>query len=125
MPGAVLLRLYGGTDVGGDLTEMRGDLLARVADHDDQMLGLQFACGGEDMTHETATAELVQDLGCGRLHTGALTRCENDDGCRAVGAHGMPFGCGWGGVTSAGYRGVLWGAWVRVPTGSLSVRTRT
>ena len=91
------------------LGEMRGDLLPGVAHDHDEVLGVQLAGGGEHMPDEGAAADLVQDLGCGRLHTGALTRCENDDGCRANGAHGMPFGCGGGGVTSAGYRGVSWG----------------
>lgn len=30
----------------------------------------------------------MQDLGSLRLHAGALTRCEDDDGGRAIGAHG-------------------------------------
>ncbi|GAA0668420.1 hypothetical protein GCM10009535_55380 [Streptomyces thermocarboxydovorans] len=71
---------------------MGGHLLAGVPHHDDEMLRLELTGGGEDVTHERTAADLVQDLGCGRLHTGALTRCENDDGCRAIGAHGMPFG---------------------------------
>ncbi|EPJ40272.1 hypothetical protein STAFG_2667 [Streptomyces afghaniensis 772] len=37
----------------------------------------------------------------------------------------MPFGCGWGGVTSAGYRGVLWGVGVWGLTGGSWVRIRT
>jgi hypothetical protein len=44
--------------------------------------------GGEHMPDKGAAADVVQNLGCGRLHTGALTRCENNDGGRAVGAHG-------------------------------------
>jgi hypothetical protein len=107
--GAVLLRLHGRPYAGVDLGEVRGDLLAGVTHHDDQVLGLQRARGREHMAHQGAAAQFVQDLGCGRLHTGALTRCENDDGCRAIGAHGDALrlhGVGW---TSAGYRGVSGG----------------
>ncbi|GKQ33667.1 hypothetical protein ALMP_02180 [Streptomyces sp. A012304] len=60
-----------------------------MPDHDDQVLRVQLTGGGQDVTHEAAAADLVQNLRCGRLHTGALTRCENDDGCRANGAHGV------------------------------------
>ncbi|GAA4992445.1 hypothetical protein GCM10023257_36520 [Streptomyces hyderabadensis] len=63
-----------------------------MPDDGDQVLGVQLAGGGEHVPDQRPAAQLVQDLGCGRLHTGALTRCENDDGCRANGAHGMPFG---------------------------------
>ncbi|GAA0699267.1 hypothetical protein GCM10009536_35050 [Streptomyces thermocarboxydus] len=76
---------------------MRGHLLTGVTHDDDEMRRVQLTGGGEHMTHQGTTTDLVQDLGCGRLHTGALTRCENDDGCRAIGAHGMPFGCVGGG----------------------------
>ncbi|GAA5211521.1 hypothetical protein GCM10023323_43470 [Streptomyces thinghirensis] len=65
-----------------------------MPDDGDQVLGHQLTGGGEHVSDEGPAAQLVQDLGGGRLHTGALTRCENDDGCRANGAHGMPFGFG-------------------------------
>lgn len=105
--GAVLLGLYGRPYARVGLREMRDDLLAGVADHDDQVLGVQLARGGEHMADEGAATDVVQDLGCGRLHTGALTRCENDDGCRAIGAHGYALRLRMAGVwTSAGYRGV-------------------
>ncbi|GAA3099008.1 hypothetical protein GCM10020254_50640 [Streptomyces goshikiensis] len=67
---------------------MRGDLLAGVADDDHEVRGVELARGGHDVSDERPPADLVQDLGSGRLHAGAFTRCEYDDGCRAVGAHG-------------------------------------
>ncbi|GAA4787616.1 hypothetical protein GCM10023329_43360 [Streptomyces sanyensis] len=59
-----------------------------MADDHDELLGLQLAGGRDDMADERPPGDFVQDLGGLRLHAGALTRCENDDGCRAVGAHG-------------------------------------
>ncbi|GGT26312.1 hypothetical protein GCM10010254_53470 [Streptomyces chromofuscus] len=108
MTRAVLLRLDGGAHLGGDLGEMSGDLLPGVPDDHDEMLRLQLIGGGEHMAHQGTAADLVQDLGCGRLHTGALTRCEYDDGCRANGAHRMPFGCGRG-VDNRRIPGWVWG----------------
>ncbi|GGX77279.1 hypothetical protein GCM10010324_23470 [Streptomyces hiroshimensis] len=59
-----------------------------MPDDHDEVLGVQLAGGGDDVADEGTSADGVQDLGGRRLHAGALTRCENDDGCRAVGAHG-------------------------------------
>lgn len=88
VPGALLLGLVGGAHLGVRGGEVGGDLLARVADDHDEVLRVQLAGGGDDMSDERAPGDLVQDLGGLRLHTGALTRCEDDDGCRAYGAHG-------------------------------------
>lgn len=86
--GALLLVLHRGVRGGVDLGEMRLHLLTGMADDHDEMLGIQLSGGGDDMSDEGAATEGVQDLRGRRLHAGALTRCENDDGCRAVGAHG-------------------------------------
>ncbi|GAA2950940.1 hypothetical protein GCM10010518_42120 [Kitasatospora cinereorecta] len=59
-----------------------------MADDHHEVLGAELTGGGDDMSDERAPGDLVQDLGGLRLHAGALTRCEDDDGCRAVGAHG-------------------------------------
>ncbi|MFD5103450.1 hypothetical protein, partial [Streptomyces albidochromogenes] len=56
-------------------------------DHD-EVLGVQLSGGRDDVPDERTPADLVQDLRGGRLHAGALTRCEDDDGGRAIGAHG-------------------------------------
>ena len=68
-------------------------------DDDDQVLG-RPARGRRRRTCPTRERPqmLVQDLGGRRLHTGALTRCEDDDGCRAVGAHGCALRLRWWGV---------------------------
>ena len=101
--------------------EVRGDLLAGVADDDDEVLGVELTGGGDDMSDERAPGDLVQDLGCLRLHAGALTRCEDDDGGRAVGAHGMCPSASGGG-TSAGYRGRICRKRARAPTGEVGAR---
>ncbi|GAA0339198.1 hypothetical protein GCM10010319_13950 [Streptomyces blastmyceticus] len=59
-----------------------------MADDHHEVLGVQLAGGGDDVPDEGAAADGMEDLGGRRLHAGALTRCEDDDGCRAVGAHG-------------------------------------
>ena len=46
------------------------------------------AAAATHVAEQRAAADRVQDLGGGRLHPGALTRGEDDDGSRAVGAHG-------------------------------------
>lgn len=89
VPGALLLGLVGGAHLGVRGGEVGGDLLARVADDHDEVLGRQLAGGRDDMSDERAPGDLVQNLGGLRLHAGALTRCEDDDGCRAFGAHGL------------------------------------
>ena len=88
VPRAVLLGLVGGAYGGVSRGEVRGDLLTGVADDDDEMPGVELTGGGDDMSDERAPGDLVQDLGGLRLHTGALTRCEDDDGRRVVDAHG-------------------------------------
>ncbi|GAA3360577.1 hypothetical protein GCM10017744_043780 [Streptomyces antimycoticus] len=91
-----------------------------MADHDDEMLGRELTGGGYDVPDEGAAAEGVQNLRGRRFHAGALTRCEDDDGCRAVGAHGCALRLrGW---TPAGYREVSGRKGRRVP--SRTVRTR-
>ncbi|GGP47488.1 hypothetical protein GCM10010247_19840 [Streptomyces calvus] len=90
---------------------------------DDQVVRLEFTGGGEHMAHQGTATDVVQDLRCGRLHTGALTRCENDDGCRAVGAHGMPFGCNGVGVDTRRIPGGWWGDMSAGPDGNVRART--
>ncbi len=120
VPGAVLLVLDGGADVGVDAGQVRGDLLPGVPDDHDEVLGVQLTGGGDDVTDERAPADLVENLGSRRLHAGAFTRCEYDDGCRAVGAHGDALRLrGW---TREGYRGAGAPERTRVPT--VKVRTR-
>ncbi|GAA1178367.1 hypothetical protein GCM10009654_39570 [Streptomyces hebeiensis] len=59
-----------------------------MPDDHDEPLRIELPGGGHDMADERTPADLVQDLGGLRLHAGSFTRCEDDYGCRAVGAHG-------------------------------------
>ena len=81
MPSVVL---DGDQRVRGDLGEVRGDLVAAVADDDHEVLGVERRRGGQRRGRAGAAADRVQHLGSGRLHPGALAGGEDDDGRGAV-----------------------------------------
>jgi hypothetical protein len=78
--GAELFRLVGDADVLVDLAGGGGDRLGFVAGHHHDALGLDRAGGGERMGKQRRARDPVQHLRQVRVHPGALTGGEADDG---------------------------------------------
>jgi hypothetical protein len=84
LPGAVLRVLHHDHGLRRDLGEVRDHLVAAVPDDDGQVGRVQLLRGGDDVAQHGAAADLVQDLGLGRLHPLALAGRQDDDGRRGV-----------------------------------------
>ncbi|MPM41228.1 hypothetical protein SDC9_87878 [bioreactor metagenome] len=90
--GALLLLLHRGQHRRGDLAQVRLDLFALVAHHDDQVLRRHLFGGVDRPGQHRAAGDLVQHLGPGRLHPGPGTGGEHHDSahtsaCRCVRRH--------------------------------------
>ena len=83
VPGAAPAVLDGGADLpaelGADLLAVGADLLAPVADDDDEVLGGGAGGGVQGVPEQAAPADRVEHLGRGRAHPGALSRGQDDD----------------------------------------------
>ena len=72
---------------GSTSRDVRGDLLALVADDDQHAAGVEGAGGGQRVAEHAAAGQGVQDLGSRRAHPGSFTCGEDDDGGRAGERH--------------------------------------
>ena len=91
-PGALEVVLVGDDRTLVGRGDILGDELALVADDDRQVLRFGGPCCGHGMAEQREPADLVEDFGGCRLHTGALASGEDDDGSGtgAVHALGLP-----------------------------------
>ena len=87
--GAQLLLLHDRARLGRDVGEVGDDLVAAVADDDDEMGGLQRAGSSDGVVDQGPATDRVQDLRDRRLHPGALAGSEDDHGGRSSGGHAV------------------------------------
>ena len=80
MTGAVLLLLHREHRLGGQVEDVRADLVALVADDGDEVVGLEAADGVEHVPDHGSPGHRVQDLHRLRLHPGPAACGEDDDG---------------------------------------------
>jgi hypothetical protein len=66
----------------GQGVEVGDELIALVADDDDEVVGRGSGRCGDGMMEQGASADGMHHLGKSRLHSSALARCQYDDGGR-------------------------------------------
>ena len=79
MTGPELLLLDRGQHMGSDLGKVCFHLIAEVADHHDDVLGLHCRRGRHRVTEHGMTGDLVQQLGTRGFHPLPLACCQDDD----------------------------------------------